>query len=51
MLLILDFLIFPRSRTQENCSGKLDDVLEVLAGLQEELSEAQQGFLKMQVCI
>ena len=49
LLQILDFLTLLDSGTLGGCLGKLGDVVEVLAQLQGELSEVQQGFLKMQV--
>ena len=51
MVSSLDFLISFNSEILESCVDKLDDIVEVLAGLQAKLSEVQENFLEMQVCI
>ena len=45
------FLISFNSEILYSCADKLENVLDVLDGLQAGLSEVQESFLEMQVCI
>ena len=49
MLSSLDFLIRFNSEILYSCTDKLENVLDVLEGLQAGLSEVQESFLEMQV--
>ena len=51
MLSSPDFLISFNSEIIYSCADKLENVLDVLDGLQAGLSEVQESFLEMQVCI